>query len=198
MMQLLHKIRHLYLVHLRWRRYIFGRNIYIGRAVYMWAKHCITIGDNFYIGKFSQIECDSEIGNNVMLANYVALIGRHDHDYSEIGVPTRLAGKIRDDDYKGKGLNEKVIIEDDVWIGHGSIILSGVRIGQGSIIAAGSVVTRDIEPFTVCGGNPARKIKLRFDTDEKRKEHIRQYAEKYGNLSMHNYHDANDPGSVSV
>lgn len=191
MMQLLHKIRLLYLVHLRWRRFKFGKNLYIGRTVYMWAKHSITIGDNFYIGRYSQIECDSEIGNNVMMANYVALIGRHDHDYSVTGVPTRLAGKIRDDDYKGKGLNEKVIIEDDVWIGHGSIILSGVRIGMGSVIAAGSVVTRDIEPFTVCGGNPARKIKLRFDTDEKMRDHIRLYEERYGRLSMNNNKDAN-------
>ena len=156
----------------------------------MWAKHSIIIGDDFYIGKFSQIECDTEIGNNVMLANYVALIGRHDHDYSEIGVPTRLAGKIRDDGYRGKGLYEKVIIEDDVWIGHGSIILSGIKIGQGSIIAAGSVVTRDVEPFTVCGGNPARKIKPRFDTDEKRIEHIRRYAEKFGKSLKDNNRDA--------
>ena len=81
----------------------------------MWAKHTITIGDNFYIGKYSQIECDAEIGNNVMMANFVALIGRHDHDYSEIGVPTRLAGKIRDADYRGQGLGEKVIIE---WLYH--------------------------------------------------------------------------------
>ena len=149
----------------------------------MWAKHTITIGDNFYIGKYSQIECDAEIGNNVMMANFVALIGRHDHDYSEIGVPTRLAGKIRDADYRGRGLAEKVIIEDDVWIGHGSIILSGVRIGQGSVIAAGSVVTRDVEAFNVYGGNPARKIKQRFESDAIRLEHIRRYAEKYGHLS---------------
>ena len=190
MMQLLHNLRHFYLIHFRWSRFKFGKNAYIGRTVYMWAKHSIIIGDDFYIGKFSQIECDTEIGNNVMLANYVALIGRHDHDYSEIGVPTRLAGKIRDDGYRGEGLYEKVIIEDDVWIGHGSIILSGIKIGQGSIIAAGSVVTRDVEPFTVCGGNPARKIKPRFDTDEKRIEHIRRYAEKFGKSLKDNNRDA--------
>lgn len=180
MTQLLHNLRHFYLIHFKWRSYKFGRNIYIGRAVYMWAKHLITIGDNFYIGKFSQIECDAEIGNNVMLANFVALIGRHDHNYSEIGVPIRLAGKIRDDDYSGQGLNEKVVIGDDVWVGHGSIILSGVEIGRGSIVAAGSVVTRDIESFSIYAGNPARKIKTRFDTEAERIEHIRRYEENYG------------------
>ena len=179
MKKLLREIRHLYLVKVRWRDYSFGENVYIGRAVYMWAKHKISIGDNFYIGKYSQIECDAEIGNNVMLANFVALIGRHDHDFRTLGIPVRLASRIRDTDYKGKGLDEKVRIEDDVWIGHGSIILSGVKIVQGSIVGAGSVVTRDIEPFSIYAGNPAVKIKPRFSTEDEKMEHIRLYNLKY-------------------
>jgi acetyltransferase-like isoleucine patch superfamily enzyme len=141
--------------------------------VYLWAKHSIVVGDNFYIGKFSQIECDAEIGDNVMFANRVALVGRFDHNFTEIGVPIRLASKIRDQDYNWKGLHEKIIIDDDVWLGYGSIILSGVKIGQGSIIAAGSVVTRDVEPFSIYAGNPARKIRDRFESEENRDEHIR-------------------------
>jgi acetyltransferase-like isoleucine patch superfamily enzyme len=145
----------------------------------MWAKHSIVIGDNFYIGKFSQIECDAEIGNNVMMANRVALVGRYDHNYMQVGVPTRLASRISDKDYNWKGLNEKVVISDDVWIGYGAIVLSGVSIGQGSIIAAGSLVTKDIEPFSIYGGVPAKKIKNRFDNEEELKEHIRIYNSKY-------------------
>ncbi len=145
----------------------------------MWAKHSICVGDNFYAGKYSQIECDAEIGNNVMLANFVALIGRHDHDFRALGVPVRLASRIRDTDYKGEGLCEKVRIEDDVWIGHGSIILSGVNIGQGSIVGAGSVVTKDVEPFSIYAGNPAVKIKSRFSTEAEKMEHIRLYNLKY-------------------
>ena len=53
----------------------------------------------------------------------------------------------------------EIIIEDDVWIGWGAIILKGVRVGEGSIIGAGSVVTRDVQPFTIVGGNPAEFIK---------------------------------------
>lgn len=174
MIKLFRILRHYYLVHLKWRKYVFGKNAYIGRAVYMWAKHLIIIGDNFYIGKFSQIECDAKIGDNVMLANFVALIGRHDHNFNDPGVPTRLAGKIRDKNFAGKGLNEKVIIEDDVWIGHASIILSGVKIGRGSIIGAGSVVTHDVEPYSIYAGNPARKIKPRFDNESDLAEHIRR------------------------
>jgi len=52
-----------------------------------------------------------------------------------------------------------VVIEDDVWIGTKSTITKGVRLGRGCVIAAGSVVTRDVEPFTLVGGNPAREIK---------------------------------------
>lgn len=172
-------LRFKYLTHIKWRHYSFGKNPYIGRMVYMWAKHTIVIGDNFYIGKFSEISCDTEIGNNVMFANRVALIGRYDHNYLQIGLPIRLASRINDKDYNWKGINEKVIIEDDVWIGLGSIILSGVRIGQGSIIAAGSVVTKDVEVFSIYGGIPAKKIDDRFKKAEDLAEHIKLYNLNY-------------------
>ena len=55
-----------------------------------------------------------------------------------------------------------VIIENDVWIGEGCTIMSGIRIGSGSIVAAKSVVTKDVEPYTIIGGNPAKPIKQRF------------------------------------
>ena len=181
MIELLRKIRHFYLRQLRWRKYTFGRNVYFGRSVYMWAKHNITTGDNFYIGKYSQIECDATIGKDVMLANFVALVGRHDHNYTEVGVPTRHAKPIRDKDYDWKGLHEKVLIEDDVWIGHGVIVLSGTKIGRGSIIAAGSVVTTDVESYSIYGGNPAVKIKDRFLTEEDKEEHIKRCGYSDGN-----------------
>ena len=52
-----------------------------------------------------------------------------------------------------------VIIENDCWIGAGAIILNGVTVGEGAIVGAGSVVTKDVEPYTIVAGNPARKIK---------------------------------------
>ena len=57
----------------------------------------------------------------------------------------------------------EVIIGHDVWIGANAIILSGVKIGTGSIIAAGAVITKDVPPFAIVGGNPAKIIKFRFD-----------------------------------
>lgn len=56
-----------------------------------------------------------------------------------------------------------IIVEDDVWIGTNVLILSGVRVGRGAIIAAGAVVTRDVPPYVIVGGVPARPISCRFD-----------------------------------
>lgn len=72
--------------------------------------------------------------------------------------------------FKVKCLGEKVeattkgpiIVEDDVWIGENVVVMSGVTIGQGAIVAAGSVVTKDVEPYSIVGGNPAKLIKYRF------------------------------------
>ena len=62
----------------------------------------------------------------------------------------------------GKG---DIVLDDDVWIGYGAIINSGVHIGKGAVIAAGSVVTKDVEPYTIVGGNPAKPIRKRFNDD---------------------------------
>lgn len=159
-------LRDLYLSQIRWSHYKIGSHFHSGRNVCFWAKNNITIGDNFYIGRNSQIECDATIGNNVIFANCVALVGRYDHHYLQVGTPTRLASQIRDNDYTWKGLQSKIIIEDDVWIGYGAIILSGVKIGKGSIVAAGSVITKNVEPYTIVGGNPANFIKMRFTKEE--------------------------------
>lgn len=149
-----------------WNRFIFGKNFHAGRGVVLWAKNKIKIGDNCYIGRFSQIECDSIIGNNVIMGNNIALVGKYDHNYLQIGTPIRLASQIRDEDYDWHGLNSKVIIEDDVWVGYGSIIISGIKIGRGSVIAAGSVVTKDVSPYSIVGGNPAKFIKKRFSDEQ--------------------------------
>lgn len=159
-------LRNVFLKKTRFKYYNIGPGFHCGRGVHMWAKNKISIGVNFYIGRYSQIECDTEIGDNVIFGNYVALVGKYDHHYRQIGTPTRLASQIRDEDYKWHGLNSTIIIEDDVWVGYGAIIMSGVKIGRGAIIAAGSLVTKDVEAYSIVGGNPAKHIKYRFDPNE--------------------------------
>ena len=97
-----------------------------------------------------------------MIASSVAIIGG-DHRLDIVGVPIRFTGR----DRKEKLLT---IIEDDVWVGHGTIIMAGVKIGRGVIVAAGSVVTKDVLPYTIVGGVPTKLIRYRF-TPEQQKLH---------------------------
>jgi acetyltransferase-like isoleucine patch superfamily enzyme len=139
----------------------------------------VVIGRNFYIGRDSFIETDVIIGDNVMFGNRVALIGRYDHHYQQVGMPTRLAVQIRDPEYNWKGLGMTTVIENDVWIGYGSTVLGGVRIGEGSIIGAGSMVTKDVEPYSIYAGVPARKVRSRFDNCEDLQKHLKMVNSKY-------------------
>ena len=61
--------------------------------------------------------------------------------------------------------NGPIVVEDEVWIGTGARIFSGIRIGKGAIIAAGSIVTKDVPPYAIVGGNPAKLIRYRFTED---------------------------------
>ena len=88
--------------------------------------------------------------------------------------------EIRDKEYNWKGIDSgPVRIGDDVWVGYGAIILSGVQIGNGAIIAAGALVVKDVESYTIYGGVPAKKIKDRFETVAEKAEHIKLLSEEY-------------------
>lgn len=176
MKTLVKKIRIWYLRRIKWRNYKFGKDFYVGVRVSLWARDELKIGDNFYMGKDSQIETDCIIGDNVMIGNKVGIVGKYDHDYQRIGVPIRLAPRIRDKDYDWKGLDQRTIIEDDVWIGYGATIMGGITLKKGCIIAAGSLVTKDTEAYSIYGGNPARKISDRFNTKEDLEAHIKAEA----------------------
>ena len=103
------------------------------------------------------IGANVELGRYVMLAPKVAIVGG-DHRTDEVGVPMIFAGREE---------IPRTIIEDDAWIGYGAIVMAGVRVGRGSIIAAGAVVTRDVPPYEIHGGVPARKIGERFNAQER-------------------------------
>lgn len=143
-----------------------GTNLHVGPGSILEAPRHLTVGNDVYIGKHCTIECDGAIGNGVLIANLVGLIGRYDHDYSIVGVPVRHSPWIGHEDYHGLGQNLEIVIEDDVWIGYGATVLSGVKIGRGAIIAAGSIVTRDISPYGIAVGNPAKVKKYRFTQEQ--------------------------------
>ncbi len=66
-----------------------GRGVRLGIGTRLWAPHQLTIGDAVYIGRYCTIECDGSIGNGVLVANNVGIVGRYDHDYRCVGVPIR-------------------------------------------------------------------------------------------------------------
>jgi len=103
------------------------------------------------------VNCDAEFGNSVLIAKNVSFLNRDDHRID-------VVGKTIWDSPRGDA--HKVVVEDDVWIGHGAIILSGVTIGKGSVVAAGSVVNKDIPPYSIAGGVPSRILKKRFTEEE--------------------------------
>ena len=129
-----------------------GKNVNVERGAYFQNGFNIEIGDNSGIGINAQIPNDVIIGSNVLMGPDV-LIFSGSHQY--------LSKKLLIREQGVEGPNQ-VKIEDDVWIGARAIILGGVRIGEGAVIGAGSVVTKDVEPYTVIAGIPAREIKRRY------------------------------------
>jgi len=139
-------------------------HMYIGNNVSMHGKSTFSagrvfkapmliIGDNSYLGYGLDIMLADKvvIGNNVMIANDVRIIG---YDAHPIDPLKRVEGEAADQ--SGSGVIE---IKDNVWVGLNSIILKGVIIGEDSVVAAGSVVTKDVEPRSVVAGNPAKVVK---------------------------------------
>lgn len=115
----------------------------------------IEIGNNVGIAQncFIQVRGKVKINDNVILGPNVSIFSEN-HNYVDPELPVSVQGETR------KG----VTIEEGVWIGTRAVILDGVTVGKNSIIAAGSVVTRDVPPYSIAGGVPAKKIKDRINT----------------------------------
>lgn len=127
---------------------------------------------NCKIGRYSYISHDSQvvltkIGSFCSISDHVS-IGGAEHPYSWVSTSPVF------EDVKGCIIKKKLIkhlmddqkitcIGNDVWIGHSAIVKAGVTIGDGAVVGAGSVVTKDIPPYAIVGGVPAKIIKYRFD-----------------------------------
>lgn len=140
-----------------------GQKFHMGILSYVSSPHELTIGHNVYIGKFCSIQCSGSIGDGVLIANNVGIVGRRDHDMRVIGKSIRLAPWVGDTPSLAAHPRNMIEIGSDVWIGFGSTVLTGIRIGRGAIIAAGAVVVDDVEPYDIVSGNPARTVGRRFN-----------------------------------
>ncbi|HEU5321016.1 MAG TPA: acyltransferase [Methylomirabilota bacterium] len=129
-----------------------GRDLRISELTWIRCPENVTLGDHVRINTLVYLDATGgiEIGSYVGIG-HGSQVHSTNHHYDDVDVPYYLQG------YE----HAKVVIEDDVWVGAGSIIVAGVRLGRGTVVAAGSVVTRDTEPYSVVAGVPARLIKYR-------------------------------------
>jgi acetyltransferase-like isoleucine patch superfamily enzyme len=111
----------------------------------------ICIGKNFYMGFGCHLGAHMIVGDDVMFASQVAVVGG-DHKIDHVDGPIRYSGR---DELKA------AVFGNGCWIGHGAIILHGISIGEGAVVAAGAVVTKDVEPHAIVAGNPAKFIRYR-------------------------------------
>ncbi len=115
----------------------------------------VSLGDFSGIGVNAKIYGTCEIGSHVMMGEDVTIITRN-HAFSRTDIPMME---------QGFGEELPVVIGDDCWIGDRVMILPGVHIGSHSIIGAGSVVTKDISPYSIAVGNPAKVVKSRKEKE---------------------------------
>jgi acetyltransferase-like isoleucine patch superfamily enzyme len=120
----------------------------------------VIIGDRTIIGISNVIIGPVRIGNDVMFAQNVVLSGMN-HQYERIDISPTIQDIT----------TNRITIEDNVWIGANSVVIPGISIGKHAVVGAGSVVTKDVAPYTVVVGNPAKAVK-KYNWETKQWEKI--------------------------
>ena len=153
-----------YKYRIEWKRHNKNNKIIPVRYIPV---ECAEIG-NYSYGKLNVLNCKDnvkiKIGRFCSIADDVTFCLSVDHILNNLSTYpfiSLIQGR-NNEDAISKG---NIIVEDDVWIGYRATIMSGVKIGQGAVIAAGAVVTKDIPPYAIVGGVPAKVIKYRFSNE---------------------------------
>lgn len=133
-------------------RFVYGNSISVARGADVRSPHYFELGDHVSIGKNFTCEVDTRVGSHVLISSNVSIIG-NDHPFTDHSVTVYESSR-RDD--------SSVEIGCDVLIGFGAIVVGTARIGDGCIVGAGSVVVRDLPPYTICAGVPAKPIRPRY------------------------------------
>ncbi len=127
----------------------------------------IEVGNDVSLGSGAVLMASESkilIGNKVMFGPGITVVGGNHNTTKQGRFMYDVTEKREEDD-------QNVVIEDDVWVGCGAIILKGVRVGRGSIIAAGALVHRDVPPYTIVAGVPAKIVGVRFEDFEILRNH---------------------------
>lgn len=130
----------------RWMLDECGDDVNIEHGAWFGSGLGVRLGDRSDIGMDALLIGPVTIGRDVMMGPRCILLGSA-HATGRVDVPMNTQGFLPD---------RTIVIEDDVWVGAACTILPGRRLGRGSIVGAGSVVTKDVAPYTVVAGNPAR------------------------------------------
>jgi acetyltransferase-like isoleucine patch superfamily enzyme len=128
----------------------YGKKSFVENNVYFSNGKYLKIGTGCQINENVFIQ-GAHIGNNVMIAPNVSILSTS-HNYGAIEISMVNQGETKPN---------PPIIEDNVWLGRNAVVMPGIIIGTGSIIGAGAVVTKDVAPFSIMGGVPAKLIKSR-------------------------------------
>lgn len=165
MKRFLNAVRNLLVLRLRYPWLRYGRDVSCHLSCTFWSPNRrISLGNRVGIGPHGIFLTDVEIADDVLIAARVSFVNRHEHRMEKVGCLIRESGN---------GPASLVIVERDVWIGLGAILIGPVRIGRGAVVGAGAVVTRDVPPYTIVAGVPARVHRHRF-SPEQQEEHERR------------------------
>ena len=129
-----------------------GKHVNISRKAYFGTGKDFEIGDYSGIGADASLPNDMVIGKYVMMAPHVHILAIN-HRFDRIDIPMC---------FQDFSTRYKMVIEDDCWIGQRVLILPGKNIRKGTVVAAGAVVTKEFEEYSIIGGNPAKFIRKRM------------------------------------
>lgn len=170
-------VRQLYRVLAVRRNVEVGPGFKVARGCYIASPKRLVIGRNVSIGSYCWIACDGQIGDGVLISSFVGIVGRKDHDMRFLGSHIVDAPWVYEDDGKLASAKDAIQVEDDVWVGFGATLLSGIRVGRGAVVGAAAVVTKDVPSYAIVVGNPAAVVGFRF-TEEEVVKHEALLAEK--------------------
>lgn len=148
-----------------------GNHGFVGCTFQVMCGGKIEVGNNIYIGTGTVLQAKEfiKIGDNVIISNNVLIVDNNNHPTS----PEERLKMSQCENYMADELwtwkyaqSSPIVIEDNVWIGKNAVVMKGVTIGKGSIVALGAIVTKDVPPYSVVAGNPAKIVKHLMEKED--------------------------------